>query len=124
MGVVYPPRTTARLTAVVGPAAAKRLLFTGELISAREAWRIGLVGEPVPDESLDDAVADLLATMMARSQLSLCAAKAIVNAAALHGTDGAVEAAVPWQREMARAADTREGIAAFLEHRAPVFTWR
>lgn len=127
IGVVYPPRTTARLTTTVGPAAAKRLLFTGELISAQEACRIGLAGEVVPDESLDDAVDGLLTTMMSRSQLSMCAAKTIVDAAAMHGSDGphgAVAQAEPWQREMARAADAREGIAAFLEHRAPVFTWR
>ncbi|WP_222431958.1 enoyl-CoA hydratase/isomerase family protein [Leekyejoonella antrihumi] len=127
IGVVYPPRTTARLTAAVGPAAAKRLLFTGELICAQEAWRMGLVDEPARDDSLDEAVAELLATMISRSQLSLCGAKAIVNAAALHGTDGpdgAGAQAVPWQREMMCAADTREGITAFLERRAPEFTWR
>jgi len=124
IGVVYPPRTTARLTAMVGPAAAKRLLFTGDLISAQEAWRIGLVDEPVPDESLEAAVDELLTTMMSRSQLSLCSAKAIVDVAARHGMDGAVAQAVPWQREMLAASDTREGIAAFVERRTPRFTWR
>ncbi|NNG38526.1 enoyl-CoA hydratase/isomerase family protein [Flexivirga sp. ID2601S] len=127
IGVFYPPRTTARLVAAVGPAYAKQLLFTGDLMLADEARRIGLVNELAESDALDNVVASLLETITARSQLSIRAAKAIVDAATAYGVDGplgAVATATHWQDVMVRSGDPQEGIAAFAERRAPEFRWR
>nr|WP_279671474.1 enoyl-CoA hydratase/isomerase family protein [Flexivirga meconopsidis] len=127
IGVYYPPRTTGRLVAAVGPAYAKQLLFTGELILADEAWRIGLVNQIAEPDALDNVLASLLETMKSRSQLSIRAGKAIVDAAATYGVDGpqgAVATAREWQGVMVQSGDPQEGISAFKERRAPEFPWR
>ena len=52
LGLVYPAPTTRRLARLVGPSAAKHLLFTAELIDAERALRIGLVDEVLPVDRL------------------------------------------------------------------------
>ncbi|GAA3294136.1 enoyl-CoA hydratase/isomerase family protein [Dactylosporangium vinaceum] len=104
LGIVYPPSTTRRLAALVGPAKAKLLLFTGELVDASEALRFGLVDRLVADDLLSAAVDDLAATIATRSRLTLRAAKAVL---------GDLPVPAPDEGELA------EGVAAFLERRAP-----
>ncbi|WP_086770917.1 enoyl-CoA hydratase/isomerase family protein, partial [Streptomyces bobili] len=53
LGIVYPSSATRRLVALVGPAAAKYLLFSGELIDTERALRTGLVDEVLPAGELD-----------------------------------------------------------------------
>ncbi|MFI5913560.1 enoyl-CoA hydratase/isomerase family protein [Dactylosporangium sp. NPDC051541] len=104
LGIVYPPATTRRLAALIGPAKAKLLLYTGELFEASEALDFGLIDRLVPDDLLSAAVDDLAATIAARSRLTLRAAKAVLG-----------DLPVPAQDE----AELAEGIAAFQERRAP-----
>ncbi len=76
LGLVYPLHDTKLLVDVVGPAHAKRLLFTAAIIDAAEAQRIGLV-EAVDDlAAAVDALADRIASLSATTQI---AAKAIVG---------------------------------------------
>lgn len=107
LGIVYPASTTRRLVALVGPARAKLLLFTGELIDARSAERIGLVDAVVAPDTLAAAVRDTATTITGRSQLSVRSAKAIID-----GWDGLV------RQDLTEVA---EGIAAFRARRAPVW---
>ncbi len=107
LGIVYPASTTRRLVGLVGPARAKLLLFTGELLDARAAERIGLVDALVAPATLAAAVRDTAATIAGRSQRSVRAAKAIID-----GWDGQV------RQDLAEVA---EGIAAFRERRSPVW---
>jgi enoyl-CoA hydratase/carnithine racemase len=107
LGIVYPATTTRRLTALIGPARAKLLLFTGELIDAATAERIGLVDAVLPAAALAAGVRDTAATISARSQLSVRAAKSIID-----GRPG------PTPQDPAEVA---EGVAAFLERRPPVW---
>lgn len=117
LGLVYPAPTTRRLAALVGPAAAKYLLFTGELVDAERAARIGLADEVVPADRLGDRVAGLTGSIAARSQLSVVAAKEIV--------DGRADPArVDWWYGQVRASgEAREGVAAFHERRPARFGW-
>ncbi|MDG6109601.1 enoyl-CoA hydratase/isomerase family protein [Dactylosporangium aurantiacum] len=105
LGIVYPPSTTRRLAALVGPARAKLLLFTGDLIDAATAERIGLVDTVAPAADLAALVQATATTIAARSQHSVRSAKAIID-----GSDGAA----PHD-----PAEVAEGIAAFRERRAP-----
>lgn len=107
LGIVYPAWTTRRLVALVGPARAKLLLFTGELIDAPSAERIGLVDGLVTPAALAASVRDTAATIAARSQRSVRSAKAIID-----GWDG------PVRQDLTEVA---EGIAAFRARRAPVW---
>lgn len=117
LGLVYPASTTRRLARLVGPSAAKHLLFTADLIDAERALRIGLVDEVLPPDELAARVAALTATIAERSRLSVAAAKEIVD-------DRAGPARVAWWHRQARdSGEAREGVAAANERRAPAFRW-
>lgn len=107
LGIVYPASTTRRLVALVGPARAKLLLFTAELIDAGAAERIGLVDAVVAPGLLAALVRDTAATIAARSQRSVRAAKSIIDGHDL----------LPRQDP----AEIAEGIAAFRERRSPAW---
>jgi len=123
LGIIYPTRALERVVRLVGPSAAKHLLFSAELIDAEHALRIGLLDEvhaPVDADARVDAFVTLLATE--RSQLTQRASKAMIDAVVAQGSvdDDLVET---WAREMSASTDAQEGIAAFLERRSPRFTW-
>ncbi|OLT29852.1 enoyl-CoA hydratase [Actinomadura sp. CNU-125] len=119
LGIVYPVAATARLVGLVGPASAKHLLFSAELIDADDALRIGFVNEVVAD--LPARVAEYTGTLASRSLLTQCATKDIVDAIAAGGDVG--DRAARWLAEMEASGELREGVAAFLERRAPEFRW-
>lgn len=118
LGIVYGPSSTERLVRLVGPATAKYLLFSGELIGAARALRTGLVDEVHPADELAAEVAAFARTLTTRSALTQAAAKEFAD-----GRTGAGRVA-HWQREAALSREAAEGVAAFLERRAPRFTWR
>lgn len=122
LGIVYPASSLTRLTALIGPSAAKLLLFTADLISADHALRIGLVDEVRPVADLPLRLRELTAALAARSQLTVHAAKDVIDMiAAGRSPDGR---AAYWDDVARTSGETAEGIAAFLERRAPVFPWR
>ena len=119
LGIVYPVASTRRLVATVGKSAAKDLLFTGRLIDAAEALRIGLVDRVVPAERLDEEVDALSGQIAANSRYSLLAAKTTVNAFDDASPDLAALDAL-WRGGFA-GDDLKEGARAFLEKRKPDF---
>jgi enoyl-CoA hydratase/carnithine racemase len=121
LGIVYPPASLERAVRLLGPAA-KRLLYTGDLIDGEEALRIGLVDELLPADAVEARVDELCTTLAARSLLTQAGTKEMVAAVLAHGTVPA-ELAESWAREVAAAPDPREGVNAFVERRAPNFTW-
>lgn len=122
IGIVYPLSGIARLVAIAGPAVAKLLLFGGDLVSASDAQRFGMVSSVVEaDDVLSEALA--LATHLAtRSQLSIRAMKEIVDVIASGGDVEAV--AARWQAEVAVSDEPAIGAAAFVDRKRPEFTWR
>jgi len=121
LGIVYPASTTRRLAGLVGPSAAKLLLFTADQISAARAAQIGLVDEVVAVDDLDAHVARLVDTIAQRSQLTIAAAKETIDLAVAGRSSPEREAF--WEAEMHRAGDVAEGVAAFLDRRLANFTW-
>ncbi|MER5606854.1 enoyl-CoA hydratase/isomerase family protein [Micromonospora tulbaghiae] len=117
LGLVYPAPTTRRLAALVGPSAAKHLLFTSELVDAERALRIGLVDEVLPAGELAGRLAALTATVAERSRLTVTAAKEIV--------DGRADAdrLAWWHAQVRDSGEAREGVAAINERRPPRFGW-
>ena len=122
LGLVYPPGALERVTHLIGPAAAKWLLYTGELVDAAWALRTGLVDAVHPPGALEAAVTHLCASLAERSLLTQQATKEMI-AAVLH--DGAVGAdlARRWAKEAQASSEATEGVAAFLERRPPRFRW-
>lgn len=115
LGIVYPSSSTRRLVSLVGPSAAKYLLFSGELIDTERALRTGLVDEVLPPGELGKRVAEFTRIVATRSQLTQAAAKEFAT--------GRTDRDAYWQAQAHGGGDTAEGIAAFLERRAPHFTW-
>jgi len=113
LGVVYPAVTTRRLVRLVGPGAAKYLLFSGKLITVERAASIGLVDEVATSHDVQ-----IFAQSLTRnSQLTIAAAKDIIDAE----DDSRV---AYWRSQAQQSSDLDEGIAAFRERRAPTFSWR
>ncbi|SNR37089.1 enoyl-CoA hydratase/isomerase family protein [Actinomadura mexicana] len=122
LGLVYPAAATARLVRLVGPSAAKYLLYSADLVDAAHALRIGLLDEVVPEGALHDRVAAFTETLASRSLLTQQATKDIVDAIVAAGPVG--EKTQRWLAEVAASGEVSEGIAAFLERRAPEFPWK
>ncbi|WP_328332035.1 enoyl-CoA hydratase/isomerase family protein [Kribbella sp. NBC_00382] len=122
IGVVYPPAAIKVLLDLVGPATSKYLLFSGELLTAEEAYAKGLVDRVFAEDALDAGAAEFAAMLISRSQLTIRSAKETVNAL-LAGKD-ADSPAFRRYRETIADGELVEGIAAFQEKRAPKFPWR
>jgi enoyl-CoA hydratase/carnithine racemase len=82
LGLIPAGGGTQRLTQLIGPARSKRLILTGELITATEAVEIGLVDSAVPAEDVFDTALDLARTLARQDPLAVRAAKAAINTAA------------------------------------------
>jgi enoyl-CoA hydratase/carnithine racemase len=122
LGVIYPVSSIRALTELVGPAWAKRLIFTAGTIDAGQALRIGLVEQVVRPEELDATVDGLVAAMVPLSPMTQQATKQLVNLVA----DGG-DADLAYERglsEWRSSPDGIEGPSAFLQRRTPEFNWR
>jgi enoyl-CoA hydratase len=113
---------TVRLAELVGLGQARRLLMTGEVIDAAEAFRIGLVDRVVEPAGLEGATAALAATLCANAPLSLKATKQILETFYSRGLS--IDDGEPWYREIYASRDLQEGLDAFFEKRKPVFGGR
>ncbi len=122
LGVIYPVSSIRALTELVGPAWAKRLIFTAEIVDAEQALRIGLVEQVVAPEQLDATVEALLAAMLPLSPMTQQASNQLVNLVADGGDANSSYA--DWLSEWRSSPDGVEGPAAFLQRRAPEFSWR
>ena len=108
-----------RLPAIVGPAKAAELLFTGDAIDADEALRIGRVSEETPHETLTDA-----ARIAVNPPLALRFMKEGLRRAAYGDPRDIGGWAIEAIRTLMKTEDHREGVASFLEKREPVFSGR
>jgi enoyl-CoA hydratase/carnithine racemase len=113
-----------RLPAIVGPAKAAELLFTGDVIDAAEALRIGLVSQVTPHAELMPAARALAARIAANPPLAVRHLKAGLSKYA-YGDPREIGAwAIEKIRLLMQTEDHKEGVASFLEKRAPTFQGR
>jgi enoyl-CoA hydratase/carnithine racemase len=121
---LFPMMIMAVLRRVVSKRRLMELMLTGDPISAEEAARIELVNRAVPDAELDTAVKSLTDKLAAQSPTAMRMGLAAWNAQA----DRDLEASLPMLRDQLFAIlgteDAHEGLAAFAQKRAPVWTGR
>ena len=121
LGIIPGFGATQRLSRLVGTGMSKYLILTGEIISADEAYRIGLVEKVVPAEELMGAAEKVAKTLLTKAPIALESAKMAINIGYNLDINTAckleVEAfGIPFGSE-----DRKEGMGAFLEKRAPNF---
>jgi len=112
---------TQRLPRLVGKGRAKELLFSGGMIDAAEAHRIGLANKVVTPEELIAAARDMAGIIMSRGPVAVRLCKAAVN----EGLDMDLESGMAYEAEVFglcfATADQKEGMSAFLGKRKANF---
>jgi methylglutaconyl-CoA hydratase len=116
-----PALVSAYLVLQVGEKRARELLLTGRLFTAEEGLRMGLVTEVVEADRLPGRVAEVARVLVENSPESMRATKALLAAQQKIWLDGALEASLRANAEARRTHDFKEGVAAFLEKRKPVW---
>ena len=114
----------ARLAAITGREHTAELLFTGRIIDAEEARRIGLVSRTVPHEDLLETATALAAEIAANPPLAVQALKRGLRMALDPDWDDLGRWVSTTLSELFRTEDHREGVAAFLEKRPAAFKGR
>jgi len=119
LGIIPGHAGTQRLARLVGISIAKELIFTGDIIDAQEALRIGLVNKVVESESLLEEVNNIANKIVAVGPTAVRLAKTVLN----RGIDTNLTTASSYETEafsvVFSTEEAKEGIRAFLEKRKP-----
>jgi enoyl-CoA hydratase len=124
IGIIPGGGGTQRLPRRIGVCRAKELIYTGDIIRAEEADRLGLVNRVVPMDELMPAAKELAKKIAAKSAAALKLAKTAIN----RGMQTNLESGLKYEYELYSLSlsleDKLEGVNAFLEKRAPKFVGR
>jgi 2-(1,2-epoxy-1,2-dihydrophenyl)acetyl-CoA isomerase len=112
------------LPRLVGPSKAAELFFTGEVIEATEALRLGIFNRVVAHEALPEETAKLARLLAERAPLALALAKRATYTSERHTLAEMLDLELDHQLRCFRSHDATEGLAAFLEKRPPMFVGR
>lgn len=112
---------TQRLPRLVGKAKAKELIFTGNMITAQEAMRIGLVNKVVPSGEELRAAKDMARTIMTKAPVAVSQAKRAINEGLQKPFEEGLEVEAKCFETVTKTDDLLEGIKAFIEKRPPKF---
>ncbi|QSE87833.1 enoyl-CoA hydratase/isomerase family protein (plasmid) [Rhodococcus pseudokoreensis] len=121
LGVILGYTEADAAARLIGPAALKYLLFSGDLIYVEDAQRLGLVQKIVPTHELASATAKLVTRICCQSAVTMRASKLVAD---MHGralTAADTELLSRLSVEAYEGEDLQEGVAAFEQGRRPVF---
>jgi enoyl-CoA hydratase len=107
---------------LVGYSRAKEYLMSGDLMSAAEAERIGLINRVVPREQLDEVVLTYAKRLATGATLAIRWTKLSVNAGLRAVAASVLETSLAYEGRSNGTADHQEAVTAFGERRAPIFT--
>jgi enoyl-CoA hydratase len=124
LGIFPGDGATQRLPRLIGRSNALRLIMSGERVPARSAYDMGLVSEVVPDEQAVPRALEIAALIASRSPAAVRLAKETI----LTGAEMPLADALRLERsnlaKLFGTEDQKEGMAAFVEKRPPVFRGR
>lgn len=121
LGVIPGFAGTQRLARLIGKGRAKELVFTGDMIDAQEAWRLGLVNKVLPQEELLAAARKMAHKIASRGPIAVRLSKEAIN----EGLEMDLDRASAFEADQFAlcftSADQKEGMQAFLEKRPADF---
>lgn len=124
LGIIPSAGGTQRMARLIGKGKAMHLILTGQIITAKEAERIGLISECVPQERLKEVVVQTAAEILKKAPLAVKLAKIAIHA----GYDADMKTGLLIEKLaqgiLFSTEDKNEGTKAFLEKRAPQFNGR
>ena len=113
-----------RLARLIGTGEAKEMIYTGSMIDAEEALRIGLINRITTQENLIPECEAILRKIMSKAPMAIASAKNAINT----GMNMDLRSGLAYEAQVFGSCfatrDQKEGMAAFLEKRKPVFTNR
>ncbi|WP_028829085.1 enoyl-CoA hydratase-related protein [Proteocatella sphenisci] len=112
---------TQRMSRLVGPGKAKELIFTGNIINAQVAKEIGLVNHITEPEKLMETALEMAKKISSNAQLAVAYAKEAIERGSQTDISTAIEIEASLFGLCFSTEDQKEGMAAFLEKRKPVF---
>ena len=110
-------RNYARLVALLGPGRASRMILTAELLNANEARHAGFVLEIVTPEQLEDSIKALGAALIRSAPITLRVSREMIQRITARGIPDGDDLL----RQTYGSEDFREGVAAFVARRQPVW---
>jgi enoyl-CoA hydratase/carnithine racemase len=122
VGLVPGAGGTWFLPRLVGTAKALELFWTGEIIDAAEAERLGIVNKVLPDDQLMSHVRDIAVKIARGPQLSIRFIKRAVYQGARIDLRTSLDLISSHYAVVSSSADHKEAVAAYLEKRKPSFT--
>ena len=121
LGIMPGSGGTQRLSRLVGIGKAKELIFTGNMIDATEAFRIGLANQICPPDKLEEVVMTLAGHIVEQSSLAIKWAKRSINV----GQEASLSVGLGYEALaeclLFSGKDREEGMKAFFEKRKPEF---
>ena len=121
LGIIPGFGGTQRLPRLIGKAKATELILTGDLITAQEAYRLGLVNQVVPQDQVLKVAKDLARKIAAKGLVAIRLALQAIE----EGYGGPLDDGLALEARLfghvAETEDCKEGVKAFLEKRQPQF---
>ena len=119
LGIIPGFGGTQRLPRLVGAPKATELILTGELISAQEAYRLGLVNYVVPQDQVMKTAKDLARKIASKGQVAVRAALHLIEEGLEQPLNQGLASEAQAFGRIAETEDAKEGVKAFLEKRQP-----
>jgi enoyl-CoA hydratase len=124
IGIIPGGGATQRLPRMIGVCRAKELIFTSDIITAEEAFNLGMINRVVPEDQLMPTAKEIAKKIATKSPAALKLAKQAIN----YGMQTSLETGLKYEYELYSLSlgleDKKEGVNAFLEKRAPNFVGR
>ena len=121
LGIIPGWGGTQRLTRLVGKGKSIELILTGDMITAQEAYRLGLVNKVVPAGAVLKEARGLARKVVSKSKFPVAAALRAIFAGAETTLEEGLEVEAEEFGRLADTKDAHEGVSAFLEKRQPQF---
>lgn len=122
LGLVYNLPGTKNLVDLVGPSNAKDILYSGRLLDAEEAYRIGLIDRMYSPEQLEEETYAYAKRICKNAQMSVRGSKFVINKV-LEGETEDTEEIAQLILDSFESDDYKEGVNAFLNKRKPEFKY-